>query len=113
MGLISKQQQHPYTFSYICSNTHSVLHILITYYIICKYFPSGRGYISLHLTSSVNFDLIPQIRGGKLMISNTRKNDAGLFVCVGTNMVGERDSETAHLTVFGKHEHRHDDSHLG
>ena len=47
------------------------------------------------------------------MISNTRKNDAGLFVCVGTNMVGERDSETAHLTVFGKHEHRHDDSHLG
>ncbi|XP_042564624.1 roundabout homolog 2 isoform X2 [Clupea harengus] len=41
-----------------------------------------------------------KIRGGKLMISNTRKNDAGLFVCVGTNMVGERDSETAHLTVF-------------
>ncbi|KAG5269491.1 hypothetical protein AALO_G00202650 [Alosa alosa] len=41
-----------------------------------------------------------KIRGGKLMISNTRKNDAGMYVCVGTNMVGERDSETAQLTVF-------------
>ncbi|XP_070294470.1 roundabout homolog 2-like [Salvelinus sp. IW2-2015] len=41
------------------------------------------------------------IRGGKLMISNTRKSDAGMFICVGTNMVGERDSETAQLTVFG------------
>ncbi|KAJ8392076.1 hypothetical protein AAFF_G00078820 [Aldrovandia affinis] len=40
------------------------------------------------------------IRGGKLMISNTRKGDAGMYVCVGTNMVGERDSETAQLTVF-------------
>ncbi|XP_058490996.1 roundabout homolog 2 isoform X11 [Solea solea] len=40
------------------------------------------------------------IRGGKLMISNTRKNDAGMYVCVGTNMVGERDSETAQVTVF-------------
>lgn len=48
------------------------------------------------------------------MISNTRKNDAGMYVCVGTNMVGERDSETAQLTVFGKHEHHHHrrDSHL-
>uniref|UniRef100_A0AAY4EC31 Roundabout, axon guidance receptor, homolog 2 (Drosophila) n=1 Tax=Denticeps clupeoides TaxID=299321 RepID=A0AAY4EC31_9TELE len=41
-----------------------------------------------------------KIRGGKLMISNTRKSDAGMYVCVGTNMVGERDSETAQLTVF-------------
>ncbi|XP_043974398.1 roundabout homolog 2 isoform X4 [Gambusia affinis] len=40
------------------------------------------------------------IRGGKLMISNTRKTDAGMYVCVGTNMVGERDSETAQVTVF-------------
>uniref|UniRef100_A0A3Q3W7Q5 Uncharacterized protein n=1 Tax=Mola mola TaxID=94237 RepID=A0A3Q3W7Q5_MOLML len=31
------------------------------------------------------------IRGGKLMISNTRKSDAGMYVCVGTNMVGERE----------------------
>ncbi|CAJ0967076.1 unnamed protein product [Ranitomeya imitator] len=27
------------------------------------------------------------IRGGKLMISNTRKTDAGMYVCVATNMV--------------------------
>uniref|UniRef100_A0AAX7TGN5 Roundabout, axon guidance receptor, homolog 2 (Drosophila) n=1 Tax=Astatotilapia calliptera TaxID=8154 RepID=A0AAX7TGN5_ASTCA len=40
------------------------------------------------------------IRGGKLMISNTRKSDAGMYICVGTNMVGERDSETAQVTVF-------------
>ncbi|KAK1786496.1 hypothetical protein P4O66_018167 [Electrophorus voltai] len=43
-----------------------------------------------------------KIRGGKLMISNARKSDAGMYVCVGTNMVGERDSETAQVTVFGK-----------
>ncbi|KAK3531873.1 hypothetical protein QTP70_033954, partial [Hemibagrus guttatus] len=41
-----------------------------------------------------------KIRGGKLMITNTRKSDAGMYVCVGTNMVGERDSETAQVTVF-------------
>ena len=35
------------------------------------------------------------------MISNTRKSDAGMYICVGTNMVGERDSETAQVTVFG------------
>ncbi|XP_044140491.1 roundabout homolog 2 isoform X12 [Bufo gargarizans] len=40
------------------------------------------------------------IRGGKLMISNTKKNDAGMYTCVGTNMVGERDSDPAELTVF-------------
>ncbi|XP_049582119.1 roundabout homolog 2 isoform X10 [Syngnathus scovelli] len=40
------------------------------------------------------------IRGGKLMISNTKKSDAGMYICVGTNMVGERDSETAQVTVF-------------
>ncbi|XP_036379292.1 roundabout homolog 1-like isoform X1 [Megalops cyprinoides] len=40
------------------------------------------------------------IRGGKLMITNVRKSDAGKYVCVGTNMVGERDSETAELTVM-------------
>lgn len=42
-----------------------------------------------------------QIRGGKLMISNTRKSDAGMYVCVGTNMVGEKDSDPAELVVFG------------
>lgn len=36
------------------------------------------------------------------MISNTRKSDAGMYICVGTNMVGERESETAQVTVFGK-----------
>lgn len=36
------------------------------------------------------------------MISNTRKGDAGMYTCVGTNMVGERDSDPAELTVFGK-----------
>ncbi|XP_031428047.1 roundabout homolog 3 isoform X2 [Clupea harengus] len=40
------------------------------------------------------------VRGGKLMISNTRKSDAGMYVCVGTNMVGERDSDPAELVVF-------------
>uniref|UniRef100_A0A8C0EQB5 Roundabout guidance receptor 2 n=1 Tax=Bubo bubo TaxID=30461 RepID=A0A8C0EQB5_BUBBB len=34
------------------------------------------------------------------MISNTRKSDAGMYTCVGTNMVGERDSDPAELTVF-------------
>ncbi|XP_044079073.1 roundabout homolog 1-like isoform X5 [Siniperca chuatsi] len=40
------------------------------------------------------------IRGGKLMITNTRKSDAGKYICVGTNMVGERESEIAELTVL-------------
>lgn len=48
------------------------------------------------------FLVLKQIRGGKLMISNTRKSDAGMYTCVGTNMVGERDSDPAELTVFGK-----------
>lgn len=37
------------------------------------------------------------------MITNARKSDAGKYICVGTNMVGERESETAELTVLGKH----------
>ncbi|XP_030647958.1 roundabout homolog 1 [Chanos chanos] len=40
------------------------------------------------------------IRSGKLMITNARKSDAGKYVCVGTNMVGERESEIAELTVL-------------
>lgn len=36
------------------------------------------------------------------MITYTRKSDAGKYVCVGTNMVGERESEVAELTVLGK-----------
>ncbi|OXB56019.1 hypothetical protein ASZ78_015483 [Callipepla squamata] len=40
------------------------------------------------------------IRGGKLMMATTRKSDAGIYVCVATNMVGERDSEPAELVVL-------------
>ncbi|XP_054649646.1 roundabout homolog 2 isoform X2 [Dunckerocampus dactyliophorus] len=40
------------------------------------------------------------VRGGKLMISHTKKGDAGMYVCVGTNMVGERDSDPAELVVY-------------
>ncbi|XP_038817142.1 roundabout homolog 2-like isoform X3 [Salvelinus namaycush] len=40
--------------------------------------------------------------GGKLMISHTRKSDAGMYVCVGTNVVGERDSDPAELVVYGE-----------
>ncbi|XP_054901504.1 roundabout homolog 2 [Poeciliopsis prolifica] len=40
------------------------------------------------------------MRGGTLMISPTRKSDAGMYVCVGTNMVGERDSDPAELVVY-------------
>lgn len=42
------------------------------------------------------------MRGGKLMISHTKKNDAGMYVCVGKNMVGERDSDPAELVVYGE-----------
>lgn len=37
------------------------------------------------------------------MITNARKSDAGKYVCVGTNMVGERESEIAELTVLGNY----------
>lgn len=47
------------------------------------------------------------MRGGKLMISNTRKSDAGMYVCVGTNMVGEKDSDPAELVVFGRSLYKH------
>ncbi|KAK4809408.1 hypothetical protein QYF61_009663 [Mycteria americana] len=40
------------------------------------------------------------IRGGKLMVASARKSDAGVYVCVATNVVGERDSEPAELVVF-------------
>lgn len=36
------------------------------------------------------------------MITYTRKSDAGKYVAFGTNMVGERESEVAELTVLGK-----------
>ncbi|XP_068028053.1 roundabout homolog 3 [Anomalospiza imberbis] len=40
------------------------------------------------------------IRGRKLMVASTHKSDAGVYVCVATNVVGERDSEPAELVVF-------------
>uniref|UniRef100_A0A3P9IUR9 Roundabout homolog 1 n=1 Tax=Oryzias latipes TaxID=8090 RepID=A0A3P9IUR9_ORYLA len=40
------------------------------------------------------------IRSGKLMITNTLKTDAGKYICVATNMLGERESEAAELTVL-------------
>ncbi|XP_034723185.1 roundabout homolog 2 isoform X2 [Etheostoma cragini] len=40
------------------------------------------------------------MHGGKLLISHTTKSDAGMYVCVGTNMVGERDSDPAELVVY-------------
>ncbi|XP_032213857.1 roundabout homolog 3 isoform X4 [Mustela erminea] len=40
------------------------------------------------------------IRGGKLMMSHTLKSDAGLYVCVASNMAGERESGAAELVVL-------------
>ncbi|XP_075876403.1 roundabout homolog 2-like [Nelusetta ayraudi] len=40
------------------------------------------------------------VRGGKLTISNAKKTDTGIYVCVAANMVGERKSEKAQLSVF-------------
>ncbi|KAM6334352.1 LOW QUALITY PROTEIN: roundabout homolog 3 [Alca torda] len=40
------------------------------------------------------------MRGGKLMVASARKSDAGVYVCVATNVVGERASEPAELVVF-------------
>uniref|UniRef100_A0A2K5ILG1 Roundabout guidance receptor 1 n=1 Tax=Colobus angolensis palliatus TaxID=336983 RepID=A0A2K5ILG1_COLAP len=54
----------------------------------------SKGFICIHVK------LFFKIRGGKLMITYTRKSDAGKYVCVGTNMVGERESEVAELTVL-------------
>ncbi|XP_004379418.1 roundabout homolog 3 [Trichechus manatus latirostris] len=40
------------------------------------------------------------IRGGKLMMSHTLKSDAGMYVCVASNMAGERESGAAELAVL-------------
>uniref|UniRef100_A0A8C9UKC3 Roundabout homolog 3 n=1 Tax=Spermophilus dauricus TaxID=99837 RepID=A0A8C9UKC3_SPEDA len=40
------------------------------------------------------------IRGGKLMMSYTLKSDAGMYVCVASNMAGERESGAAELVVL-------------
>lgn len=54
-------------------------------------------------TLSASSNLVSQTRGGKLMISQARKTDAGMYVCVGKNMVGERDSDPAELVVYGEY----------
>ncbi|KAG7243172.1 hypothetical protein INR49_016547, partial [Caranx melampygus] len=38
--------------------------------------------------------------GGKLIISNTKKRDAGMYTCSGTNLAGERESDPAELVVY-------------
>ncbi|XP_054379620.1 roundabout homolog 3 isoform X1 [Pongo abelii] len=40
------------------------------------------------------------IRGGKLMMSHTLKSDAGMYVCMASNMAGERESAAAEVTVL-------------
>ncbi|KAJ0004339.1 hypothetical protein NQD34_010553 [Periophthalmus magnuspinnatus] len=40
------------------------------------------------------------VRSGKLTIANAKKSDAGIYVCVAANMVGERESEKAQISVF-------------
>ena len=65
-------------------------------FIFCYSFSPSLS-LSLFLSLTVS-----QIRGGKLTIATTRKSDTGMYVCVATNMVGERDSEMAQLSVFGK-----------
>ncbi|XP_008833263.1 roundabout homolog 3 isoform X3 [Nannospalax galili] len=40
------------------------------------------------------------IRGGKLMMSHTLKSDAGMYMCVASNMAGERESGAAELVVL-------------
>ncbi|XP_066895638.1 roundabout homolog 3-like [Kogia breviceps] len=40
------------------------------------------------------------LRGGKLMMSHTLKSDAGMYVCVASNVAGERESAAAKLVVL-------------
>nr|XP_023683554.1 roundabout homolog 2-like isoform X2 [Paramormyrops kingsleyae] len=40
------------------------------------------------------------IRGGKVTITSARRSDSGMYTCMAVNMVGERESEAAQLSVF-------------
>jgi roundabout axon guidance receptor 3 len=37
------------------------------------------------------------------MMSHTFKSDAGMYMCVASNMAGERESGAAELVVLGRH----------
>lgn len=37
------------------------------------------------------------------MMSHTHKSDAGTYMCVASNMAGERESGAAELVVLGRH----------
>lgn len=60
--------------------------------------------LCVELVNRYYINFFCQVRGGKLTISNTKKSDVGIYVCVAINMVGERESEKAQLSVFGKSE---------
>lgn len=38
------------------------------------------------------------------MMSHTFKSDAGMYMCVASNMAGERESGAAELVVLGRHQ---------
>lgn len=87
-------------FLFIPSTTTSPPPLLFPFPLCLPFHPSLS--VPLSFPSSPPFAPHFQMRGGKLMISNTRKSDAGMYVCVGTNMVGEKDSDPAELVVFGE-----------
>lgn len=67
----------------------------------------GKGLCIEPGSFQLQVPFLPQVRGGKLTISNTKKSDSGIYVCAAANMVGERDSEKAQLSVFGKKSDTH------
>lgn len=76
--------------------THSMVHLFTFTWNCCS---RNHFVLNWSIVMVCNFW---QVRGGKLTISNTKKTDTGIYVCVAANMVGERESEKAQLSVFGK-----------
>uniref|UniRef100_M3Y400 Roundabout homolog 3 n=1 Tax=Mustela putorius furo TaxID=9669 RepID=M3Y400_MUSPF len=60
----------------------------------------GFGGPRSNVLNMIRSDQRLRIRGGKLMMSHTLKSDAGLYVCVASNMAGERESGAAELVVL-------------